>query len=63
LVEVFDDSLALLWRSPSLDADQTSPPDELLGKLGQGRSFFWMVTAVFADGKKVASRLQEFRLK
>ncbi len=63
LVEVFDDSLALLWRSPSLDTDQMSPPDELLGKLGQGRSFFWMVTAVLADGKKVASQLQEFRLK
>ncbi len=63
LVEVFDDSLALLWRSAPIDSDQMSPPDELLAKLGRGRSFFWMVTAVFPDGQRLASRLQEFRLK
>jgi len=62
IVELFDKSLGLIWRSdPILDNTATySGGDQ---KLGPGKNFYWMVTAVMEDDRKIRSKLAEFSIK
>lgn len=62
-VEIFDSSLALLWRSNAVFQPLVTPPNDLLQKLIPEETYFWMVTSVFEGGNKVKSRLIEFRMK
>jgi hypothetical protein len=62
-VEVFDASLAPIWRSQAVLGNEMLPPEALLEKLASGQSYFWMVTAVLENGEEVKSRLKEFRIR
>jgi hypothetical protein len=62
-LELFDQTLRPLWKSGKTGENSAVLPQALAGKLEVNRSYFWMVTAYFSGGEKVASRLEEFSLK
>lgn len=63
IIEVFDESLLPIWKSEDLYSTQKKPPPELLRKLDKNKSYFWMVTAILSDGKKLESHLEGFSIK
>ena len=63
VVEVFDSSLSLLWRSAGVVGNEVAAPEELTRKLKPEETYFWMVTAVSEDGARVKSKLGEFKTK
>jgi hypothetical protein len=63
VVEVFDASLDLLWRSDPLFLNEAYPQGELTGKLRPKETYYWLVTGVMPDGNKTKSALREFRIR
>jgi hypothetical protein len=63
VVEVFDASLGLLWRSAGVVGNEVAAPEELTRKLKPEETYFWMVTAVLGDEARVKSKLGEFKTK
>jgi len=61
-VDVFDTSLALLWRSSAVFQPVAIPPADLLEKLTSKETYYWMVTSVFEGENKVKSRLIKFKI-
>jgi hypothetical protein len=61
LVEVFDASLSLLWRSGRVVGNEVIAPEELTHKLKPRETYFWMITAVLEDEARVKSGLGEFK--
>jgi hypothetical protein len=61
-VEVFDSSLALLWRSNAVFQPVVIPPNDMLQKLASKETYYWMVTSVFLGGNKFKSRLIKFKI-
>jgi hypothetical protein len=59
-VELFDKSLARLWRSGSLSDVRMELPAEARSVLSEGQTYFWRVTASLDDGREVPSKLAEF---
>jgi len=59
-VQVYDSALSPLWNSGRLTSDRLSAPDDLRSALKSGGSYFWMVSALPADGPVVKSGLAEF---
>jgi hypothetical protein len=62
VLEVFDASLDLLWRSEPLSAPEALPPAEVRLKLKPGEEYHWMVTASLPGGSRVKSGLERFRI-
>lgn len=62
-VEVFDDSLNLVWRSERILENKVIPSVELKELLKQETTYWWMVTSFLKNGKQVESHLAEFNLK
>lgn len=63
VVEVFDEALAPIWKSPPLLETRIAPPDQLAGGLVPRKSYFWLVSAYFPGGDRWLSPLEEFTLK
>ena len=63
VVEVFDASLNLLWRSPSVFGNEVMAPEELAHKLKPEETYLWMVTAVLENEAMIRSKLREFETK
>ena len=63
VVEVFDEALAPIWKSPPLLETRSVPPDQLARGLALGKSYFWLVSAYFPGGDRWLSPLEEFTLK
>lgn len=63
LVEVFDPTLDLVWRSESIAKNELSPPDEIVRGLKPGERYHWTVTAVLENGDSVKSRMKPFFVK
>lgn len=62
VVEAFDTSLELVWRSEPVRLTEFHPPQALREKLNPGKTYYWIVTAVLEDGRKITSRQKEFRI-
>jgi hypothetical protein len=62
VVEVYDDSLGLFWRSDKIRAEACVLPDEVGRKLAPGTRYVWSVTAHFADGRTAKSGFADYRL-
>ena len=62
-VEVFDDSLNLVWRSEKIIENKVIPSVELKELLKQETTYWWMVTSFLKNGKQVESHLAKFNLK
>jgi hypothetical protein len=62
IFELFDETLLPVWRSEASSRPEISLPNSLAHGLRINDSYFWMVTAHFADGETIASSLQKFTL-
>lgn len=62
IVELFDQALAPVWRSDAITEESAAPPREVADSLEAGRPYFWMATAVLADGERVSSPLEKIVL-
>jgi len=62
IVELFDKTLYLIWRSEKTDLNQMRLPIDLVQQMKKNERYFWMVTGYFPSGKKIESPLEEFSL-
>ena len=62
VVEIYDKSFGLKWRSDSLKLANIGPPTDVVQSLKSNESYFVMVRAIKKDGKEVSSKLKEFIL-
>jgi hypothetical protein len=62
-LEVFDETLYRIWKSPKLIENSTKLPNEIVDHMKENKIYFWMITAYFANGKVMESPLQQFSLK
>lgn len=63
MIEAFDASLDLIWRSEPVRLNEAYAPEVFNEKFKPGETYYWMVTAVLEDGAKITSRQKEFRIK
>ncbi|MCX6576731.1 MAG: hypothetical protein NTV82_10100 [Candidatus Aminicenantes bacterium] len=63
IIETFDASLDLIWRSESLTGNELSPSREVSQKFRPNEKYFWVVTAVLEGGNKTKSRMKDFSIK
>ena len=63
VVEVFDEALSPVWKSPPLFETRIVPPDQVARGLAPRKSYFWLVSAFLPSGEKWLSPLEEFTLK
>lgn len=62
VLEIFDESLYQLWKSPKITETSTILPHKITSGMQKNKTYFWMVTVFFANGKVIESPLQEFYL-
>jgi hypothetical protein len=60
ILEIFDESLYPVWESNKISKNHYTLPGETARKLIKNKTYFWMVTVYFSDGRKVESPLEEF---
>lgn len=63
IVEVFDKSIRLVWRSGRVSATETRIPAEAGRLMKRGETFYWMVTAVTDNDVEIKSGLAEFMVR
>jgi hypothetical protein len=63
VVELFGDSLELVWESGKIHEESLSLPEYINRKLKRGKHCAWMVTAYLADGRTIKSKLGEFQIQ
>ncbi len=63
VIETFDASLDLIWRSESLTTNEFQSSQDILQKFRPNEKYFWMVTGVLENGDKIKSRLKEFSIR
>jgi hypothetical protein len=62
-LEIFDDSLSPLWKSPQIFVLFYELPPKVAEAIDENRVYFWMVTAFLPSGEKRESPLETFILK
>jgi hypothetical protein len=62
-VELFDQSLAKVWRSGMISETRLDLPAEARRSVEAGGTYFWRVIAVLDDAKELASKLSEFSVR
>jgi len=62
VLEIFDESLYRIWKSPKIAESSTKLPNEISNRMEENKIYFWMITVFFANGKVIESPLQEFYL-
>ena len=62
-VELFDKSLAKVWRSGAISGTRVGLPAEARRAVEAGGTYFWRVIAVLDDAKELASKLSEFSVR
>ena len=62
VIEIFDETLLSIWKSNKIYENHFSPPEKLMYDLRKSKTYFWMLTAYFPDGRKIESRLEPFIL-
>ena len=60
ILELFDESLKLIWESPELVETKCALPFAIVQKLSSSSTYFWMVTAHLRNGNVVESGLANF---
>jgi hypothetical protein len=63
VVEVYGESLDLLWKSEKLRSLSLSLPEALLRVLLKGRKYTWLVRGFFPDGRAIESPPSMFTLR
>lgn len=62
VLELFDETLILIWKSPKIFINQFILPNEIKKELSRNKAYFWMVTACLPDGGLIESRVEKFYL-
>ncbi|MEN6310007.1 MAG: hypothetical protein ABFD80_00545 [Acidobacteriota bacterium] len=62
-LEIFDQNLDLLYRSPALDSGDEPLPEEARSRLQAGRIYFWKISATLKDHQTVESEFAKFVLQ
>ena len=57
--ELYDETLYQIWKSEKLFKTNLTLHQDVVSKLDVNKSYFWMVTAFFSNGRKIESRLKE----
>jgi len=63
VLELFDASLARIWKSATLESPRVAPPPGVRGSLRAGESYSWMVTGYDFNGRAIESDLRGFRIR
>jgi hypothetical protein len=63
VLEVYGESLDLLWKSEKLRSLSLSLPEALLRVLLKGRKYTWLVRGFFPDGRAIESPPSTFTLR
>ena len=63
VIQIFDDTLISIWKSPKIKDNVFIPSKVLLAKFQKDTQYFWMVTAYDSKGKGIESRLEDFVIK
>jgi len=63
IVEIFNESLDLFWRSPKIRDNTALLPKSFAESMKSGSRYAWLVTAHMPDGRTVKSALMEFRIQ
>jgi len=63
ILELFDQTLAPVWKSDRITQESAALPRELGAALEVERSYFWEVMAYLRDGQTRSSRMERFTLK
>jgi hypothetical protein len=63
VIEAFDASLDLVWRSEAMTANAFNPPGDVLQKFRPDEAYFWTVTAILEGGNKIKSNMNKFLIK
>lgn len=61
-LDLFDESLRLIWKSPNLRETQYHLPPDIIQKLEPFRTYFWMITVAMQNGTIIESPLAHFFL-
>lgn len=62
IIELFNETLTLVWKSDKIYKNHYFLPRTLTKKLVKNKVYFWLVTALLPNRKKVESPLEEFTL-
>jgi hypothetical protein len=62
-IEIFDYSLSPIWVSKEIFSNSYKAPPLLINMLSSSDTYFWMVTAIYSDGRSIESRLGKFTIK
>jgi hypothetical protein len=62
VLELFDDSLAPLWKSPHLFEKSVQLPRDIFDKVYPRKQYFWIVLAHDREGRKSESDLIQFEI-
>jgi len=63
ILEIYDETLAPVWKSPKIFGNTCSLPEETVKKLIKQRSYFWMITVYLENGERHESALETFTLR
>lgn len=62
LLEIFDEELLPVWKSPQIFGESYELPPEGRIKIKEAKTYFWMVTIFLPDGTEVESALNHFSI-
>jgi len=62
-LEIYDESLLPLWKSPRIELVTYELPPEAIKILEKSKAYFWTITAWLVDGTRREAPLEEFILK
>jgi len=60
ILELYDETLLPIWKSPDLLSPQLTMPEDLAGRLQLNKLYFWMITAYHKKEKLAESELTQF---
>jgi len=63
IVELFDETLSPLWKSPKIPGNTTELPRQITDSLVPGSTYFWYVSCLTVQGQKIESPLMPFSIK
>jgi hypothetical protein len=63
IIETFDVTLYLVWRSESLTTSEFRSSPDILQKFKPNEKYFWRVNGILESGNKIKSEMKEFSIR
>lgn len=60
VLEIFNEALTPVWKSPELVQSRILVPPEIRQNWPSRKTYYWLVTAALADGRRIESRIGIF---